>query len=165
MYRKEKKLPTILALLFIFAGIGGALYLDGTYQGLTTKASSLPLPADVHLTNISDNSITVSYVTNDAAIGSVKVDGTNKKIAQLDDLDQISGSKPRITHMFSIKDLEPENVYKLTILSGKNNCSNKKCPEFLQKTGVKLDKIIDLPPVSGQIVDRNNKPIEGAVVY
>ena len=164
MYRKEKRIPTIIALLLIFFGIGSALYLDGTIQTLTTKASLIPAPSDVHFTNISDNSITVSYLTNEKTIGAVKVNGPNKKLTLIDDQDIPAGVNPRYTHVFTIRDLNPESIYSITIESG-NICQTKKCPEFIQRTGVKLTSVLDLPPVSGQVIDSENTPVEGALIY
>src|SRR3989344_1181660 len=165
MYRKEKRVPTILALLLIFAGIGGTLYLDGTWQSMTIKAQPSPAPSDVHFTNISDNSITVSYITGEPAIGAIKINGPNKKITQIDDQDITGGVKSRHTHVFTIKDLNAESLYSITILSANNNCQTKKCPEFVQRTGARLTNLLNLPPVSGQIIDPENNPVAGAIIY
>lgn len=165
MYRKEKRIPTILALILVLSGIGAALYLDGTYRTITSKAKGFPNPADIHMTNISDNSITVSYVTAEETIGAINVSGENKKVTLIDDSDITGGTKPRNTHMYTIKDLTADNVYTISILNGNNNCGRQKCPEFIQRTGIKLDKVMNLPPVSGQIVEEGNKPVEGAIIY
>lgn len=165
MYRKERKIPTLFAIFLIFSGIGVSFYLDNNFQNLTSKASPNPAPSEVHLTNITDNSITVSYLSDQPAIGAIIVSGENKNSTQIDDSDKDGKSTPRNTHMFTIKDLQPENTYKITIISSTNNCNVIKCPEFVQKTGLKLDKGLNLPPVSGQILDKNNKPVDEALIY
>ena len=78
MYRKERRIPTIIGLLIILAGIGGALTLSGNYQNITSKASDYPKPSEVHFSNISDNSIAISYLTDSPKLGSVQVTGQNK---------------------------------------------------------------------------------------
>ncbi|OGG02277.1 hypothetical protein A2W14_00935 [Candidatus Gottesmanbacteria bacterium RBG_16_37_8] len=165
MYRKERKIPTIIALFLILAGIGGAFYLEDNFQGITSKATGIPKPSEVHLTNISDNTISVSYLTDTVQIGFVQVTGRNRNSFILDDLDIDGKTKSRITHLFTLKDLEPNSEYKIKITSAQKSCSQKICPEFIQKTGAKLTKSLELPPVSGQIVDNKNQPIDGAIVY
>lgn len=165
MYRKERKIPTLFAIFLILSGIGISFYLDNNFQNITSKASPNPASSEVHLTNITDNSITVSYLSDQPAIGAVIVSGENKNSTQIDDSDKDGKSTPRNTHMFTIKDLQPENTYKITIVGSANNCNVIKCPEFVQKTGLKLDKGLNLPPVSGQILDKNNKPVDEALIY
>src|SRR3989338_3217624 len=150
MYRKERKIPTLLAIFLILIGIGTTFYLDSNFTNLTSKASPQLNPSEIHLTNITDNSITVSYVTNEAAIGAVTTDGANKNSTQIDDFDKDGKATPRNTHMFTLKGLLPDQTYRITIVSGTNNCQSKKCPEFVQRTGSKLDKSLSLPPISGQ---------------
>src|SRR3989338_1458322 len=164
MYRKERRIPTIIGLLIILAGIGGALTLSGNYQNITSKASDYPKPSEVHFSNISDNSITISYLTDSPKLGSVQVTGQNKNTFILDDLDY-GKPKERMTHMFTLKNLEQNSKYKIKIASSLQVCKRQKCPEFIQKTGVKLIKSLDLPPLSGQIIDKNKQPVESAIIY
>src|SRR3989344_2832440 len=165
MYRKVRKIPTIFGILIIMLTISGALYLDGTYQNIVSEATGQPSPADVHLTNITDNSITVSYMTERAVIGSVRVDGPDRSGVVFDDLYMGGKPQPRSSHMITVKNLNPDSVYKIKIINGMARCRDNRCPTFIQKTGIKLDSIIDLPPVTGQVVDSDNRPVEEAIVY
>src|SRR3989338_9894984 len=111
MYRKVPRIPTIVGLLLILAGIGGALKLSGNFQIITSKASGSPKPSEVHLTNISDNSITISYLTDSVKIGSVQVTGNNKNMLILDNLDIDGKPQARTSHMFTISDLQQNSEY------------------------------------------------------
>lgn len=165
MYRKEKRIPTLLALFLLLTGIAGALYFDGTYQSITSKAGAPVTPGDVHMTNLSDNSITVSYLTDKESVGAISVSGPNMKLNLIDDKDLLEGTKARLTHMFTVKNLKSDSGYTIIVTGGIPNCNPSVCPEFIQKTGVKIEKSLDLPPVSGQIVDVSRKPVDGAIVY
>ncbi|OGG08110.1 hypothetical protein A3D05_05220 [Candidatus Gottesmanbacteria bacterium RIFCSPHIGHO2_02_FULL_40_24] len=165
MYRKVKKIPTILALLLIMFGLGAGLYLDGTYQQFFTSASPPVAPSDIHLTNISDNSITVSYITEKPETGAVILTLNGKQTTHLDDIDNDWITKSRLTHMFTLKNLMPDTFYNIKIVSGKSSCRNTACPEFTQKTGVKLDSPLELPPITGRLVDNKNDPTEEGLIY
>src|SRR3989344_4001448 len=164
MYRKQRRIPTILALMIILTGIGTAIYFEGNWQNLTSKASQTPQPNEVHLTNISDNSFTVSYLTDTAKIGSIQVQGPDKNTFILDDRDIDGMARARTTHMFTVSGLQQNSQYKISFTSQKT-CNKNKCLLFTQKTGPKLVKSLNLPPISGQIVDKEKRPIDGAIIY
>ena len=166
MYRKQKKIPTLLALFLLFSAVGLTVYVDGSYQKLTTKAEDILAPTDVHISNITDNSLTVSFLTEKAVITSVSVSGEGIKSSFLDDLDNDGKPRPRLTHIFTVKNLKVDREYKIRLFSGGQKCLyQEKCPEYIQKTGVFLPGTLELPPVKGQILDQSEKPLENAMVY
>jgi len=139
MYRKQRKIPTLLALFILFAGIGLTVYFDGTFKQLTTNAEDLPSPADVHITNITDNSLSLSFLTEKAVITSVSVSGEGVRTSLLDERDSDGNPRERTQHVFSVKNLHADREYTLKIFSGGSGCPfREKCPEFVQKTGVPL---------------------------
>lgn len=166
MYRKEKRIPTLLGLLIVFIGIASAIYFDGNTKQLTSSAKDSLLPREVHFTNITDNSMTISWLTDGSATGIIYVTQRGNKNMLLDDLDSDNIPRPRKTHYITIKNLQPDTLYKINIISGSKSCSSDAlCPTFSQKTGIKLNGVLDLPPLHGQIMTTEQKGAKDSIVY
>lgn len=166
MYRKEKKIPTLLALCLLFLGIGTTIYLDRQQQTLFSQASGTVLPEEVHFTNISDTSFTVSWLTNTPTIGIVIVSANNTKQTLLDNLDSDNVGRPRTAHYVTVKNLKEDNSYTAQILNGNKKCNNTAaCPSFTQKTATKLTSALSLPPARGIMMKTAGKIADGAIVY
>ncbi len=166
MYRKEKKIPTIIALFLILGGLGIGVYLDRRPQSFTSMANPSNVPVDVQFTNVSDSSLTVSWLTAQETTGSVVVSSDVQKLTFLDDGDSDNLPRPRNTHYVTVKNLSEDTNYSVKVISGTNSCKEERaCPVFSQKTASKLSSTLDLPPTHGVIVDKNGKPQEGAIVY
>ena len=140
MYRKEKKIPTLLALFLLMVGIGTTIYLDQNQQTLFTKAKEGESAKEVHFTNISDTSFTVSWLTYSPAVGSVVVSGNNTKLTLLDDLDSDNIGRARNTHYITVKNLKADTLYTVQILTGNKNCRSNACASFTKKTSIKIDR-------------------------
>lgn len=166
MYRKEKRIPTILALLIIFLGVSGTVFFDKMATGFTTSANPGISPQEVHITDISDKSFTVSWLTAKSTTGSVVISNNAFSAIYLDDLDNDNISRPRTTHYISVKNLNEDTAYNVKIISGGSKCNSQEgCPIFTQKTPVRLPVFSSLPPVKGQIVTKENEPANTAIVY
>lgn len=166
MYRKVKKIPTVLALFLLLAGVGAAVILDKSSPSLTLRAGKSIQPEEVHFSNINEGSFTVSWITTVPSIGSVLVNHDEQKFTFLDDLDSDNIPRPRITHYITVKNLNESTTYSVKIISGNQNCSgNLSCPTYTQQTAVRLDSALSLPPAHGTIFANNDKPAETTVVY
>lgn len=165
MYRKEKKIPTIIALFLLLGGIGAATLLDRSSQSNVSKASVVSVPQDIHFTNITDSSFSVSWFTNQPVVGSVVVTDNLQKTTLLDDADSDNVPRPRTTHYVTVKNLTETTSYSVKIISG-GSCSDEKlCPLFTQNTATKLSTPFNMPPARGTILNVGNKPAEGTIVY
>lgn len=164
MYRKERRIPTLLALFLLFSGLGITAYIDQSSQSLLTSAGSAGVPSHVHITNISDRSFTVSWVTDIPSIGAVTITKDGKQSTQLDDLDTDAIVRPRLTHAVTVHDLVPNTSYPITIVSGKR-CAKNACPVVTQKTAEKSGTPSSMPPLRGTVQTANGSPAEGALVY
>lgn len=165
MYQKEKKIPTILALLVIFSALGGAIYYDRFAHRLQSSASVTEKPEDIHFTNISDTSFSVSWITQTPTVGSVLISNGTQMLL-LDDTDSDNVSRPRYTHHTTVKNLKEDTAYQVKIISGNAKCPDQiVCPQFTQNTAPKLPLSTTLPPARGTIVNQQNMPAEGALVY
>lgn len=166
MYRKEKRIPTLLALIILIFGVGGAVYLDQSTQQLQSSAASTAKPLDIHFTNISDNSFVVSWITEQPAIASVVIKDGTSSIIYIDDLDNDNIPRPRSTHYVTIKNLKENTSYSVKIVSGDLKCSNNDlCPTLTQKTAPKLPILSALPPARGNLITQADLPAQGTIVY
>lgn len=105
-----------LALIIVFLAFLGVSYI----------LEKPPVVKDLKLTNISDSSVTVTYMTEEATVGSVIVSTSNN----FDVLGQFSKAKfyddrgdgvARKTHHVTIKGMLPEALYYFRISSGFKN--------------------------------------------
>lgn len=165
MYRKEKRIPTLLALFLIFAGIGTAVYLDNKNSPTSLQAEQSVAPVEIHFTNISETSFTVSWLTEKQALGFVEVNSNNSKKTYFDQEDSDNVPKARLNHYVRVDNLTENTEYEVLIKSGNNCPNNIICPVVKQKTAVRLDSTLNLPPVHGSMIKDNNSPLEKTVVY
>lgn len=166
MYRKEKRVPTLIALGFLFLGIGGAVYLDKTLHIFTSSAKEDTAIQEVRFANITDNSFTVSWLTSSPATGTIKVSNGPVSITYIDDLDSDNVPRPRFTHFVTVKNLKESTTYTVKIYGNDLRCRNNlSCPSFAQKTGPKLAKVTSISPAHGNIISEAKKEAVGTLVY
>ncbi|MBI3954838.1 fibronectin type III domain-containing protein, partial [Candidatus Gottesmanbacteria bacterium] len=166
MYRKPKKIPTLLALLILFAGIGSAVYFDQSSKTFFSKAEQSSIPSNVHFTNISQSSMTISWLTSKAVTGIVEVTSPDQdKHSFLDDLDTDNISRIHTTHNISLTNLTENTLYQVKIMSGTGCQNTASCPIYQQKTSVKMDAGAVLPPANGTIRTVDGNTVEGVLVY
>ena len=120
--RNEIRIPTILGLLVAFGGLLSGLWLvQGQVSNISKAAADLE-PAKVTVTNVTDTSFTVSWITTVAAPGFVEYGTEQNNIGSSlsDDRDQESGGiLAYLTHIVTVKGLKPETNYYFKIGSGK----------------------------------------------
>jgi hypothetical protein len=163
----DKRIPTLLGILLITIGVGVTTFL--VKQGVLFKSSAsiTQQPQDVRITNVTDNSFSVSYKTEDSVIGSVNF-GKDSALggSGLDDRDQQTGilTSHKI-HNITVRDLTAQTKYYFSITSGQDKYVNGDQP-FEITTGPKL---LDSPPkqnpMSGKIVLSDGSSPKEAIIY
>lgn len=161
----NKRIPTLLGILLIVIGIGVTTFLvkQGGFFGV--NASPTEQPQNVRITNITDNSFTISYTTADNVIGSINY-GTNSNLSQtaLDERDQQAVSSHKI-HSIFVRNLNPETKYFFTITSGQNTYLNNNLP-FTVTTGPKISYAPpEQTPISGKIILPDGENPAEAILY
>lgn len=164
MYRQERKIPTLLALFILFAGLGGAVFGDSLYQSYQSKASAGPAPVDIHFSNITQQSFTVSWLTDSPVLGSISISGKGKTLTLVDDGDSDGITRPRTVHLVTAQNLTPDTAYEVKIVAAAS-CTDAKCPVLSQKTAAKEAKPTNLPPLRGTVQTKDGKPADGALIY
>lgn len=118
-------------------------------------------PQDVKMTNISNQSFTITYRTDAASTGSISY-GTNKKLgeSELEDVDkQRESFSPKKIHSISVKKLIPNTKYYLTIISGSNIFLNNGSP-FEVTTGPDISS----PSAKSDLTSAKMQTIKGKIV-
>ncbi len=165
--KKSLRLPTILGLLLVLGAIVGGVMLIKQGPTLFIKASPSLMPNQLKVTNITDTSLAISWVTEQATSGFIKY-GTDNNLTftATDDRDQLSGKTGEFfTHHVTLKNLKPTTNYLFKIGSGNKLFDNNGQP--YQITTAPTPK--GSPPPNdvayGTVVDQNGNPVEGAIVY
>lgn len=162
----NKRIPTLLGIILIGVGIAVTTFLVNQGGFISTKASPSQTPKNVRVSNITDTSLTVSYITDDQSTGVVSY-GDTPSFGQsaLDDRDQQSGNvTEHKLHYMTLHNLAPSTKYYFSIISGKDTYTNNGSP-YEATTGQKItDNPLSQDPMSGKIILPNGStPMESAI--
>ncbi len=153
------KIPTILGLGIIVMGIIVGVYLTVREQVFISHASPNITPQNITLSNITDDSVTISWKTQSPVSSFISYGAENPagSIA-LDDRDS-NPPAPYSIHYATIKNLLPKTSYQFKIVSGKNSSEVSKFT-----TASPINQQVLFNPVIGSIIDAD-KPLNSGIVY
>lgn len=160
-----KKIPTILGLALLLAGVaGGVMYLRANQ--IAPNASIVP--EKVRITNVSDNKFSVSWISQSPTIGLIEygVVGESLTNKAYDDRDSPEEQNSYLTHHITVSSLQPNTQYAFRILTGDSltRFDNNGSP-YSTTTG---PSIASTPPSSnfyGNVVLPSSQAASGAIVY
>jgi hypothetical protein len=161
-----KKIPTILGVLVLLAGVFfGIWYVNSKSLDLSDEL----VPNDIRITNVADNKFVVSWTTEIATEGRVMFGKVGEKLAQeaLDERDQLNNSPSQyITHYVTVKDLQPNTAYAFRIASGEKSVlfDNNGSP-YMVTTGPTIASTPSAETIYGQVENTSTLPADGAIVY
>lgn len=170
---QPKKIPTILGLFLVFGAIMIFSLIYNTLTPLVSRASVSQSPIDVVISNISDTTFSVSWITQEATSGVIAVEETGgAKYTSFDDRDQPSSTtnaKPIIgvytTHMVTVRNAKPDTIYRVRILSGGKPYLNGKTPYEIRTGPPLAGNGTTLEPAFGTVTTATDMPADGAIVY
>jgi hypothetical protein len=166
----KKRIPTIFGILLLLVGITAGVYLvELGPQPLTTRATPEIIPSQIRITNISDDSFTVSWFTETAALGFIRY-GTNASdlsLSALDDREQAGGGKRAYTtHHTTASNLSGKTTYYFEIVSGsESSVFDDNGQPYSVTTGASLDTEIVADTAHGAVFYPDLTAAEGALVY
>jgi len=165
--KKIRRLPTFLGLVLVVAGVIAGTFAVQQNFDLFIRANPQITPRQVKITNITDQSFTVSWITDEKTIGIIKY-GPDQSLSFTvgDDRDQATETdQARITHHATINSLEPTTNYFFEISSDNKYFKNN--DHSYQVTTAQTSQAQPPPSdiVYGSVLDINNKPAPGAIVY
>ncbi len=153
------KIPTLLGLGIIILGITGGVYLVLREQAFISQAAPNLTPKNITVTNITDNSVVISWQTNSPAPSFITFGRDNPgEQTALDDRD-INVPKSHLTHYVTLKNLLPKTSYKFKVISGKITSELEKF-----ETAAPLTNQTGFTPIIGSVLD-GGSPLEDGFVY
>lgn len=164
----QRPIPTLLGLLLLIVAIGISTYIVS--NGTTTffgRAAPGSEPQNIRITNIKNDSFTVTFTTIEKNPASVLYGKTqDETIPAFDDRDQQVGSpKEYTTHHITLKNLDPNTKYFFSIISGEGTYQNSEAP-FTATTATDLaDEPGELDPLTGTVALSNSTEASEIIVY
>lgn len=163
------RIPTVLGLGLLAAGLVAGVFLVGKVQQITPRAAeSLPTPQNTTISNVGDQSFTVSWTTNSSSTGFLEVGRSGQTLSRriLDDRDKnVTSPGSYSTHYVTVNSLQSNTTYSFRIGEGLNSFFDQNGVPFSATTGqtVPANQISD--SAQGTVTTRANQPARGAVVY
>ncbi len=160
-YRRDflkLKIPTLLGLTLIIAGITASVYL--TTQTQTFESQAAPLKVDdLYIGNITGNQVSIAWKTTreDGSFVSLLKEGEETK-TYLDDRDKTTPINRKL-HFVTIRDLAPNTTYQFRIISSKTATDFKTF-----KTSPDFNPQIEQKPIIGLVLDKTNQPLKQGLV-
>ena len=131
---KEKKIPTILGLVILIGGVFVGVFLTNKNTNFISKASGDCSPINPQITNITDNSVSVSFLTESSCLSSLVINNqTIENTATLGD------NKKSKIHYFDIDNLEDSSEYEYYFI---NDGKNYKQSSYKLKTATNPNGLI-----------------------
>ncbi len=151
-----KRIPTLLALLILTFAVGITVVATQGFQSLMTKAAVGTTPKNIRITNISEASFTVSYLTDAVVKGSAGIVG---QVFFPDDRDSsLDQSKPYNTHHITVKNLNAGTKYSYQVENGASTYEITTAPSVTVSATA-------AEPIYGTVSKTDGSPAYGAVVY
>ncbi len=150
---KDKKFPTILGIIFLLIILFLGVFLSTQKTSLDSTASVSCEPINPQITNLTYGSFDFSFTTPSPCGATLSINNIIYQDASLSET----------THYFKISNLSPKTDYKFILISGSSTYSR---PGYVLTTASKPNASIPSSNLAwGKIIDSNNNPISGAIIY
>jgi hypothetical protein len=152
--KKELKFPSILGIIFLLLAIGGGIYLTQSKAIFNSSASGTCQPDSVQVTNITNNSASISFLTTSLCTFSLSVN--NQTFTDIK-------TTPSHLHYFEVKRLADLTDYKFTLISNGNPINSD---QYIFKTGSSPGTTIPTSNLAwGRVFNQDKKTPATAVVF
>ncbi len=165
----KRKIPTLIALVVLFIGAAAGVLLVGRDTNFLPRAGPEHTPKQIQITNLTDKSFTVSWITDAPTSGFVRYgqSASSLNTTEIDDRDQVSGQSGNFTtHHTTVKALTPSSTYYFKLGSGPNQAlyDNNGQP-YTITTGPQLSANQNSDTAYGTVTTPAQTPAEGAIIY
>lgn len=156
----EHKIPSIVAIFFLIAGLAAGVLLVQQKQYFNASASGDLSPNDVRISNVSSNSFTVSWYTNKDTVGSVYwgIDADTKQSTFDEDV------ALKKIHYVRISGLQPSTNYYFRLTSGGQVFDNYGVPWTINTTP-RVNSSSQPSIITGKVLTESGQPASGVIVY
>lgn len=164
----SRQIPTIVGLLLLMVALGAGIVLFKGFDGFAPRATPETTPKNIKVTNVTDTSFTVSFLTEASTIGYVKY-GTspNELTSQAgDERDQLSGSVGEYTvHSIPVRGLSPSTTYHFVLGTGAQEEFDNQGAPLTVTTASPASTATIAKTIYGNVVNASGGPAEGSIVY
>lgn len=166
----QKKIPTILGLIILIGALVAGLLFFGEGTGVfSPRATPQTTPKTIKLTNVKENSFTVTFYTDEATAGFIKYGKEQDKLnsQSSDDRDQLSGTVGEYQlHHVTIRGLEPNTEYFYVLGTGSRaEFDNEGLPFSVKTAGEPASSAPNALTIYGSVANQSGTPAEGSIVY
>jgi hypothetical protein len=159
---KKRTIKSILGVIVLLAGTFlGVFYLNMT-QVFRIGASPQTSPKDIRVSNVGDNTATISWTTEGETVGFITWGESQSSISKIEREDNTDSKY--YTHNITITGLGESSTYFYKINSNGVSYDNNGIP-WQFSTGPSLGLNSESFPVSGSIITASGNPQKRALVY
>jgi hypothetical protein len=160
--KKRSTIPTILGILILLAGVfTGVLFLRNT-QVFKIGADASTTPKDIRVSNITDNSVTISWTTDKKTTGFLTWGNSQNNTGKVENED--SNNQKYFSHNISLTGLTANTNYFYKINSDGTTFDNGGIPwQFTTGTTLGINKNSIL--LSGNVISATGVPEVKSLVY
>lgn len=165
----KKQIPTIVGLSVLLVALVAGVFLFGQGTGVfAPRATPQTTPKNIKVTNVTDNSFTVTFLTDEATSGFVKygTEAGSLSSQSSDDRDQLSGSVGTFSlHHVTIRGLQPDTSYFFVLGTGSKAQFDNGGTPFTVRTAQRAGAPSAAKTIYGNILNTTGGPAEGSIVF
>lgn len=165
----QKRIPTLLGLLLLVVALVAGVFFIGQGPGVfAPRATPQTTPKKVKVTNVTDNSFTVSFLTDEKTAGFVKygTEPSSLKSQSSDDRDQLSGTVGEYQlHHVTVRGLQENTTYHYELGTGSGATFNNNGAPFVIKTAKRSGAPSAAKTIYGSVTNAAGGPADGSIVY
>ena len=164
----SKRIPTLIGLgILVVALIAGTVLFSSGTGVFAPRATPQTTPKKIRISNVTDTSFSISFLTDEATVGHIKYGTAAKdtKSQASDDRDQLSGTVDKYNlHHITVRGLDPATEYYYVLGTGSGEFDNEGQP-FTIKTAQRAGVPSAAKTIYGSVVTAGGSPAEGTIVY
>lgn len=163
--KKQIKFPTLIGIVLLIIGIVAGVFLVQSDKIFTLQASPEEVPQQVRITNITNKSVVVSWITDIQTEGFIAFGKTSSLGMSVRQQNTSTSTQGSFAHYTTIDNLEAQATYFFKVGSGTKLFDNN--GQLYQiKTAPEITVQLPSPDIIfGEIKDSSGKAVASAIVY
>ena len=165
----QKRIPTVMGLgLLVVALVVGVIFIGQGPGVFAPRATPQTTPKKIKVTNVTDNSFTISFLTDEKTAGFVKygTEASDLKSQSSDDRDQLSGNVGEYQlHHVTVRGLQENTSYYYELGTGSGATFDNNGNPFTIKTAKRSGAPSAAKTVYGSVTNPSGGPADGSVVF
>ena len=166
--KRAKTIPTLIGLSVITAGLVISVFLVNRSQNLFLQASGDETPTRITISNQAAGELTVTWFTSLPTTGQIQYGSDSGKLDRIaiDRRDSsVDNTNRYCSHYITLTNLEPDAAYYFEIYANAKKFNNSGRPYETITAPLIAKTEMTNPVVYGRVIDKDNQPAVGAIVY